>query len=424
MATKQMTHKGKKNKLDFAKLRFIGETELVKILEEDYSFAQYYDIFDNREELENITSIMLSNAVLLSPIIAPRIFSICNEIQDKLGFHEAIDFYLLASSEMNAFSINGLGIVPHLISFNSALIKQMTDDELRFVIGHEIGHLIYGHSKLDLVQKFIFKNPESRPPAMVTLHYYRFVKYSEISADRIGFIAMPDIDVVTKVLFKLHCGLSDQYLNFNVQEYLKQLERIKDYSIGDIFSSHPNPMIRIQALMYFSNSALANTSSKNALSETEMNDNIFKLLELLEFHPKQESDLHKVEFLSAAGLYLASLVEESYEQKWHMLYDWISDYTSQPEKYLDFENHEALALKTKQICKHYATQQDVDKFFLMEKLVCLTLSDGRLEPEEKKLLLEIATMLNISVDATNLIIRTNSESSLQPNRKMKLNKFG
>ncbi|MDD2228585.1 MAG: M48 family metallopeptidase [Candidatus Cloacimonetes bacterium] len=417
-------NKASEHKHDFAKLRFIGEAELVKILEDDYSFAQYYDIFDNREELENITSSMLSNALLLSPIIAPRIYDICSEIQDKLGYHERIDFYLLGSPEINAFSINGLGIVPHLICFNSALIKQMTDDELRFVIGHEIGHLIYGHSKLNIVQKFLFKNENERPPAMVTLHYFRFVKYSEISADRIGFIAMPDIDVITKVFFKLLCGLSEQYLSFDVKEYLKQLDRIKEYAIGDIFSSHPNPMIRIQALMDYSKSALVNSSEKDAISDAEVNANIFKLLELLEFHPKNEGDLHKVLFLGAAGLYLASLEEEHYEQKWLVLYDWISDYSSQPEKFLEFESYDLLVAKTKEICLHYADKQDNDKFSLMEKLVFVTLLDGRLEPEEKKRLLEIAAMMNISVDATNIIIRKCSESYLAPNKKMNLNKFG
>ena len=136
----------------YSKLRYKSEAEIEKVLEEDFSMAQYYDIFDNKDDLDAITNEMLSNCVLLNSAIAPRIYTIYSEIQQKLGFDQLIDFYLQSHTEVNAFSINGFGIVPHIISFTSALIQLMTDDELRFVIGHEIGHLIYQHSKLNIVQ--------------------------------------------------------------------------------------------------------------------------------------------------------------------------------------------------------------------------------------------------------------------------------
>ena len=116
-------------------------------MEEDYALASYYDIFDNKDELENITNHMLANTVKLNKVIAPRLYDLCAEIQEFFGYKEPIDFYLYATSEVNAFSINGFGIVPHIICFTSSLIQQLNDDELRFVIGHEIGHLIYRHSR-------------------------------------------------------------------------------------------------------------------------------------------------------------------------------------------------------------------------------------------------------------------------------------
>lgn len=207
---------------DFARIRYSSETELERVLEKDFALEQYYDIFDSCDEVEAITTEMLSNTVLLSQSIAPRIYNICSEIQAKLSFTGKIDFYLQAAAEINAFSINGYNYVPNIICFTSALIQQMNDDELRFVIGHEIGHLIYEHNKLDVVQRFLNKREDERLPAMITLHYLRFINYAEISADRIGFLAMPDIHVVTNTFFKLTCGLSEQHLNFDASEYLKQ----------------------------------------------------------------------------------------------------------------------------------------------------------------------------------------------------------
>ncbi len=405
---------------DFARIRYSAETELERVLEKDFALEQYYDIFDNRDEVEAITNELLSNTVLLSEAIAPRIYTICSEIQGKLGFSEKIDFYLQSSADINAFSINGYEHVPNLICFTSALIQQMNDDELRFVIGHEIGHLIYDHNKLDVVQRFLKKNENERLPAMVTLHYLRFIKYAEISADRIGFIAMPDIHVVTKTFFKLTCGLSEEHLNFVASEYLKQLDRIREIGVGDLYSSHPNPMIRIQSLMHFAASELAPKPASKALPREELDSRVSALMNLLETKPKKERDQKMVEFLAAVGLYVATCDQDSLDDKWNLLYDWISDYTTQPEIYLQFKDAAGIKRRVKKICKHYADSQDNDKFTLLEQIVCVTLIDGRLELEEKNRLAEIAAAVNISPDALNLIIRVCSENVLTPNKKIRL----
>lgn len=56
----------------------------------------------------------------------------------------------------------------------------------------------------------------------------------------------------------------------------------------------------------------------------------------------------------------------------------------------------------------------------MEKIVCVTLIDGRLELNEKQRLAEIAVAVNISPYALNLIIRNCSESVLTPLERIML----
>jgi hypothetical protein len=406
--------------IDLDKIRFQAEVELERILEEDFALAQYYDIFDNREQLESITNEMLSNTLLLSPVIAPRIYNLCQEIQEKLGFDEKIDFYLQSSADINAFSINGFDFVPHIICFTSSLIQNMTDDELRFVIGHEMGHLIYDHNKLDIIQKFLNKSEGERIPAMIALHYLRFIKYAEISSDRVGFLAIPEIKVATHTFFKLSCGLSEEDLNFDADEYLKQLDRIREIGVGNLYTTHPNSMIRIKALMDFAASELSPHKAKKPISAKKLNDNVLDLLSLLETKPKKEKDKKIVEFLSAVGMYMASYDPQTMREKWNALYDWISDYTTQPEVYLEFKDRDAMMRQKRRICKYYADRQDSDKFTLLQRVVYLTLMDGRLEQEEKKRLIDIGASINISADAVNLIIREASEAYLEPDIKMKL----
>lgn len=124
-----------------------------------------------------------------------------------------------------------------------------------------------------------------------------------------------------------------------------------------------------------------------------------------------------MEFLAAVGLYMATYDKDGLEDKWNLLYDWISDYTTQPEVYLHYRSTAEIQRRVKNICKYYAEQQDNDKFMLMEQIVCVTLIDGRLELEEKKRLAKIAKAISISLDALNLIIRKCSENVLTPNKK-------
>ncbi len=413
----------KSTRIDYNGLRFKPETEIERILEDEFLLSQYYDIFDNKDELVAVTNDMLSNALLLNRVIAPRIYDICEEIKTKLSFDATIDFYLVSSAEVNAFSINGFGHVPHIICCTSSLIQQASDDELRWIIGHEIGHLIYLHHKLDVARRFIPTGENERPPAGLTINYFRFRNYCEISADRIGFIAMPDIEIVTKSLFKITYGISEDHFKLDINEYLKQLERLRDVNLGDLFSSHPNSMIRIKALIDFADSELYKLGKESDLAAAKMDEGILSILQLLETHPKNDREQRKVDFLSAAGMYMACCDQDTMSQKWDLLYDWLSDYTTQPEHYLQFDSQEAILKKTKQVCGLFAKEASDDVFQLLERVIGITLMDGRLETEEKKRLYEISGMMNVSQDAMNLTIKRISETYLTPNRKTQIMKL-
>jgi len=406
-------------KYDFAKLRFAGETELVRILEEDYALASYYDIFDNRDELESITNHMLANTVKLNKVIAPRLYKICGEIQKFFDYKEPIDFYLFATPEVNAFSINGFGIVHHIICFTSSLIQQLNDDELRFVIGHELGHLIFKHSQLDVVNKILGNRENEEIPAALAIYFLRWQRYAEISCDRIGYLATPNIKTIGTVFFKFASGLDEKYLNFDIDQYLKQLDKIKEIAVGDFYSTHPNNLVRIQNLLNFSNSVLMPGRKKQgAMTEKALQTKMMELMNLLEVHPKKDKDKRAIEFYSSVGIYLAHAAGEISEKVWKTLYDWLAEYTTQPENYLGFKDLKDVQARVLEICKYYARRHDGDKFELFEKIAQLALLDGRLEQTEKDRLYEIGKLLKISKEEITHIIRRSSENFLNPSRKM------
>jgi len=411
-------------KFNYENLRFEADTELVRMLEEDFALSSYYDIFDNKDELEDITNYLLSHTVKLNRVIAPRLYDICREVSEFLDFHEDIDFYLQASPEVNAFSINGFNIVPHMICFTSSLINLLGDDELRFVIGHEIGHLIYKHSQLDVVNRILANRENEEIPAIIALNFMRWQRYAESTSDRIGFLAMPDIKVIGKCFFKFASGVSEEILCFDVDEYLKQLDKIREIAMGDTVSTHPNHLVRIRNLELFSNSEIYPLQKQpNPISRKVLLEQNMELLNLLEIHPKKEKDKKIVELISTAGYYLAMAGGEVGEKEWKMLFEWLADYTTQPELYLSFRDLDDLKRRTEAICRHFAELHDGEKFIIFERLIPIALLDGRLESSEKTRIYEIGHLLDISNDEITQSIRRASEEFLTPSKRIMVNKL-
>ncbi len=411
-------------KFDFTKLRFKGETILVKVLEDDFALKNYYDIFENEDELKQATHQLLSDSVRLNKIIAPRLYDICQHACQILDYTDNIDFYIISSLDVNAFSINGFGFVPHMICLTSSLVRLLSDAELLFVIGHEIGHLIYKHSQLYVVNSLLANREENEIPAHVTNSFVRWNQYSEISADRIGFICQPNLEVIGNVFFKFASGLSEEHLNFNIKEYLKQLESVKELAMGDFYTSHPGHLIRLKSLELFSTSKLYKQEDHNALiSVHELTKQLDELISLIEHHPKDESEKMVVEFISVVGTYVAYLDGEMNSQEWELLYEYLSRFTSQPEVYLDFKDLNSIQKRMEKIIKYFAKNDDDAKYILFESLMKIVITDGRLEEIEKSTLIEIGKKLRISEKRIKEIIREASENFLSPRRKLTLQKF-
>ena len=79
-------------------------------------------------------------------------------------------FYVTGDSTINAFSIASEDAGhPHIVNVNSELFNLMSEDELRFVIGHELGHLINQDTALKRLIYFVYPPQTTTPP--VTLQF-------------------------------------------------------------------------------------------------------------------------------------------------------------------------------------------------------------------------------------------------------------
>ena len=96
------------------------------------------------------------NSLKVSETLLPELYALCEEVKEKLNFKDAIDFYITGDSEINAcafFSYDENSA--HIININSGLYNLLSEEELKYVIGHEIGHLIDGDSILSGIFNFL-----------------------------------------------------------------------------------------------------------------------------------------------------------------------------------------------------------------------------------------------------------------------------
>ncbi len=414
-----MAKQSTKKRFDYKKLRYSGEVEAVRVLEEEYALNNYYDIFDEEDDVLENTKRMVSDAVQMNELLAPRLYNICKEVKYILSFDEDIDFYIAASSEVNAFSINGFGFAPHIICLTSSLINLVTDDELRFIIGHEIGHLIYKHSKLDVIWKIIYDREDFSGLLSLTYNFYRWYKYAEISADRVGYLVCPDHKVIGKLFLKFAAGLSEDVLNFDVNEYLKQLDRLLEISTGDFMASHPNNMIRIKNLILFSESTLVDKveKGKTRKSKKKLEEEVTGYLDYLEIHPHKELGKMIVKYLSVAGIYIAHTEDGIAYDKTGILIEELYAFTSQPETYLLYKSLKDIKNVINECSKFFAGRHDTIKYMLLDKIIRLAISDGRMEKEEKEKIYELGKKLRISQYEVIESIKRASEEFLVPQKR-------
>lgn len=236
----------------------------------------------------------------------PHYYNMFHEIKEKLCFEGDIDFYITGDSSVNAFSICSMNPEePNIINVNSSLIELMTDNELRFVVGHEMGHLINGNTKLTRLINFVYPGDAEAP---VTLQYKirLWGQLNELIADRYGFLAMPDINVCISAFFKMASGLDFEKMKVNIDKFIEENRKRLDFFRNDKglnFDVHPVNPIRVEALFDFSRSVFFKKcgTSRKKLQE-EMDDLISILLRVR----NSELDSHMADFIASAGLMMAT----------------------------------------------------------------------------------------------------------------------
>ena len=160
----------------------------------------------------------------------------------ELGLKEAPKAFLYNSNGLfNAFARRLLG--GRYVFLTSALVDANSDEQVRFVIGHEIGHHAAGH--LNPWLNFV-KLPAHLVPFLMSA----YSRSREYSCDSIGAYLSKDPAASRGALQMLGCGCRRLNASMNCEAFLAQEAMVPPVFgfLTEIFRSHPRLTRRVAAI--------------------------------------------------------------------------------------------------------------------------------------------------------------------------------
>jgi Zn-dependent protease with chaperone function len=166
-----------------------------------------------------------ANAVRVTKNQFPEVYKVYKQALKTLDAPEEYPLYLSQTPIVNA---GAYGMEQPFIILNSGIIRLLDDEELEYVIGHEIGHIMSDHVLYRTMMVFLINLANmgfpivglaARAVLVALLEWYR---KSELSCDRVGLLTVQDPEIVMRAMLKMAGGGSTEEMS--LQEFIIQAE--------------------------------------------------------------------------------------------------------------------------------------------------------------------------------------------------------
>ncbi|MFN3995534.1 MAG: M48 family metalloprotease [bacterium] len=250
--------------------------QLLKFLNKIFSEEALYVIFTGQ-------------ALRVTPRQYPRLYKVYREAVEILDLPYEPEFFLQTSQDINAYAI---GMERRFVIVTSSLTEILSEEELLFVIAHELGHNKFDHM-LNKTLAFvlgaigvgvlsaILGGVGQLATLSLQLGLLHWSRMAEFSADRAGFLGVQDREVALRALAKL-AGYSHKYTdeNVNIEEVLLQAKQLDETNllqtihkyIAMVQMTHPFVPYRLRELdMWINSPEVQNILNGNYVTEEEFN---------------------------------------------------------------------------------------------------------------------------------------------------------
>jgi Zn-dependent protease with chaperone function/uncharacterized tellurite resistance protein B-like protein len=240
--------------IDMNRLVYRGDRKALAELLADAEFSSTVNQLLSDLKPYNARKDLLTKALKITRGMMGGLYQVTDHCARTLKLNAEIEVYVNQDSRFNAACYPPMKDKV-LLFLTSSLLEKFTQQELSFVIGHELGHYLFEHTRFPV--DYILQNHGGRLSPLHAMKLYAWIRNAEITADRVGMVCCGDFDVAANTFFKLSSGITSALFQFNLKDYLAQLEDLQGEVKGqesdpqDWFSTHPfNPM-RLKALEVF-----------------------------------------------------------------------------------------------------------------------------------------------------------------------------
>lgn len=233
---------------DIEQLRFSYESDLLRIIRAQLGPLSVMGEGRAKNLLEARRKVLLGDAVRITADLLPEVYAIYQSCLNLFGSNLTGELFVRHGKEYNA------SVFAHEKKFDvliqSVLLEDFTPDELRFVFGHELGHVVFEHSRFSVHD--ILSTVKGVSPDTANI-MFRWSRASEVSADRVGLLCCGKLEPAVTALFRTSSGLSgidtDQMLRSFRRQYDELEIQIKHVSDSSSWvRTHPMIPIRFKAM--------------------------------------------------------------------------------------------------------------------------------------------------------------------------------
>ena len=206
-----------------------------------------------------IRLIFQADAVRVGPTQFPRLNALYTDAVTTMDWPVRPELFVAQTPFANA---GAYGMDKPFIVLNSGTLKLLDDDELRNVLGHELGHVMSGHALYHTLLVLLLNVSLSALPFLagiailpIQLALLEWFRKSELSSDRAGLLACQDPTASLRVNLKFAGGGDMKEMDLNAflvqaKEYEESggaLDRIFKI-LGVLGRSHPFNTVRAAEL--------------------------------------------------------------------------------------------------------------------------------------------------------------------------------
>ena len=157
-----------------------------------------------------VRQIFLANAVQVNPVQRPKLDALLTDVLTTLDWPKRPDLYVTQSPKVNAYAIGYDD--PFIVMTSGALELLESDDERRFLIAHELGHIMSDHMTYRTIAMVITAvgSMALLPVGLALLPFQlallEWHRKSEMSSDRAALLALQDRTVAGSTFMRLAGG--------------------------------------------------------------------------------------------------------------------------------------------------------------------------------------------------------------------------